>query len=59
MLSEAYRLAPMKKTIEDQITSLAKFIDPLFAMRNDDAVNRLAMISVLLGIGALVTGYLA
>ncbi len=57
LLSEAYRLGPMKKTIEDQITSLAKFIDRLFAMRNNDAVNRLAMMSVLLGIGALVTGY--
>jgi hypothetical protein len=57
LLSEAYRLAPMKRTIEDQITSLAKFIDRLFAMRNNDAVNRLAMMSVLLGIGALVTGY--
>jgi hypothetical protein len=26
-------------------------------MRNSDAVNRLAMMSVVLGIGALVTGY--
>ena len=58
LLSEAYRLGPMKETIEDQITSLAGFIDRLFALRNTDAVNRLAMMSVLLGIGALVTGYL-
>jgi hypothetical protein len=57
MLSKAYQLAPMKETIEDQITSLAGFIDRLFALRNTDAVNRLAMMSVLLGIGALVTGY--
>ena len=57
LLSEAYQLAPMKETIEDQITSLAGFIDRLFALRNNDAVNRLAMMSVLLGIGALVTGY--
>ena len=57
LLSEAYRLEPMKKTIEDQIRSLAGFIDRLFALRNNDAVNRLAMMSVLLGIGALVTGY--
>ncbi len=58
LLSEAYQLGPMKETIEDQITSLAGFIDRLFALRNSDAVNRLAMMSVLLGIGALVTGYL-
>ncbi len=57
LLSEAYQLASMKETIEDQITSLAGFIDRLFALRNNDAVNRLAMMSVLLGIGALVTGY--
>ena len=57
MLSEVYRLEPMKATIEDQIASLAGFIDRLFALRNSDAVNRLAMMSVLLGIGALVTGY--
>ncbi len=57
LLSRAYQLAPMKETIEDQIASLAGFIDRLFALRNNDAVNRLAMMSVLLGIGALVTGY--
>jgi hypothetical protein len=57
LLSRAYQLAPMKETIENQITSLAGFIDRLFALRNSDAVNRLAMMSVLLGIGALVTGY--
>ena len=57
LLSEVYRLAPMKETIEDQVKSLAGFIDRLFSLRNNDAVNRLAMMSVLLGIGALVTGY--
>ena len=57
LLSQAYQLAPMKETIEDQITSLAGFIDRLFSLRNNDAVNRLAMMSMLLGIGALVTGY--
>jgi CorA-like Mg2+ transporter protein len=57
LMSEAYQLATTKKTIENQIGSLAGFIDRLFALRNNDAVNRLAMMSVLLGIGALVTGY--
>jgi hypothetical protein len=53
----AYRIAPMKASIEDQIEKLAAYIDRLYALRNSDAVNRLAMISVLLGIGALITGY--
>jgi len=29
----------------------------VYTLRNTDAVNRLAMMSVILGIGALVTGY--
>jgi hypothetical protein len=57
LLSEVYQLGQAKKTIENQIGSLAGFVDRLFALRNNDAVNRLAMMSVLLGIGALVTGY--
>jgi hypothetical protein len=57
LLSKAYQLGPTKETIEDQIASLGGFIDRLFALRNNDAVNRLAMMSVILGIGALVTGY--
>jgi hypothetical protein len=57
LLSNAYQLAASKKTLENQIASLAGFIDRLFALRNNDAVNRLAMMSVILGIGALVTGY--
>jgi hypothetical protein len=56
-LSEVYQLGPMKENIEDQIASLAGFIDRLFALRNSDSVNRLAMMSVILGIGALITGY--
>jgi Mg2+ and Co2+ transporter CorA len=57
LLCNAYRIAPMKDGIEDEIDKLARYIDRLYALRNSDAVNRLAMISVILGIGALVTGY--
>jgi CorA-like Mg2+ transporter protein len=57
MLSNAYQLGPTKEVIEDQVASLAGFIDRLFALRNTDAVNRLAMMSMILGIGALITGY--
>ena len=35
LLSEAYRLAPMKETIENQVKSLAGFIDRLFSLRNN------------------------
>jgi hypothetical protein len=57
LLSKVYQLTPMKENIENQIDSLGGFIDRLFVLRNNDAVNRLAMMSVLLGIGALITGY--
>jgi hypothetical protein len=54
---EVYRIGPMKGNIEDQIDKLAGYIDRLYALRNSDAVNRLAVIDVILGIGALITGY--
>jgi hypothetical protein len=57
LLCSAYRIGPMKESIEDQIDKLAAYIDRLYTLRNSDAVNRLAMISIILGIGALVTGY--
>ncbi len=57
LFCSAYRIAPMKASIEDQIDKLAGYIDRLYALRNSDAVNRLAVIDVILGIGALITGY--
>lgn len=57
LLCSAYRLQALRDEIQNEIDKLAKFIDRLYALRSNDAVNRLAMISVILGIGALVTGY--
>ena len=57
LFCDAYRIGPMKENIEDQIDKLAGYIDRLYTLRNSDAVNRLALIDVILGIGALVTGY--
>jgi hypothetical protein len=57
LLSDAYQLGPTKEKLEDQIDRLSGYIDRLYALRNSDAVNRLAMMSVILGVGALVTGY--
>jgi hypothetical protein len=57
LLSDAYQLGPAKAKLEDQIDKLSGYIDRLYALRNSDAVNRLAMMSVMLGIGALITGY--
>jgi hypothetical protein len=57
LLSQAYQLGPAKANIEDQIDKLASYMDRLYALPNNDAVNRLAMLSVILGVGAFVTGY--
>ena len=57
LLCSAYRIDDMKREIGDQVGKLAGYIDRLYALRNNDAVNRLAMLSMILGIGALVTGY--
>jgi hypothetical protein len=57
MFCDAYRLAELKKGVGDDIEKMAGYIDRLYALRNSDAVNRLAMMSVILGVGALVTGY--
>jgi CorA-like Mg2+ transporter protein len=57
LLSEAYQIGTMKSSIGDQIDKLAAYIDRLYTLRSSDAVNRLAMLSVILGIGALITGF--
>jgi hypothetical protein len=56
-LCEAYQLRASVMKIEDQVEKLSGYIDRLYALRNNDAVNRLAMMGVILGIGALITGY--
>jgi CorA-like Mg2+ transporter protein len=57
LLCSAYRIDQIKREIGDEIGKLAGYIDRLYALRNNDAVNRLALLSMILGIGALVTGY--
>ena len=57
LLCDAYRVGALKEEIGAQIGRLAGYIDRLYALRNNDAVNRLAVLSMILGLGALVTGY--
>jgi hypothetical protein len=57
MFCRAYRVDELKKSIGGQVEKLAGYIDRLYALRNSDAVNRLAMMSVILGLGALITGF--
>jgi hypothetical protein len=57
LLCDAYRIGSMKEEVGTQIGRLANYIDRLYALRNNDAVNRLALLSMILGLGALVTGF--
>ncbi len=57
MQCSAYRLAGMKSEIEQEIEKLSQGLDRVYQMRNTEAVNRLAMLSMILGGGAMVTGY--
>jgi hypothetical protein len=57
MFCEAYHLRELKESIGDQIEKLADYVNRLYSLRSSDAVNRLAMMSVILGVGALVTGF--
>ncbi|HEY1950832.1 MAG TPA: CorA family divalent cation transporter [Bryobacteraceae bacterium] len=57
LFCSAYRIEEIRNELGDEIRKLAGYIDRLYALRNNDAVNRLALLSMILGIGALVTGY--
>jgi len=52
-----YRIGPMKAEIEEEIEKLDASIHTYAQFRNTEAVNRLAMLSLLLGAGAVLTGF--
>jgi len=52
-----YRLEPMKQGIEAELEKLDASLHNYNQMRNTEAVNRLAMISLILGAGAVITGF--
>jgi hypothetical protein len=54
---EAYRLGSMKSEIEQEIEKLSNSLDRIYQLRNTESINRLAMLSMILGGGAMVTGY--
>jgi hypothetical protein len=54
---EAYRLGPMKLEIEQEIEKLNNYLERIFQLRNTESINRLAMLSMILGAGAMITGF--
>ncbi|HZO57213.1 MAG TPA: CorA family divalent cation transporter, partial [Bryobacteraceae bacterium] len=52
-----YRVDQMKQEIEEEIDKLNVSLHNYYQFRNTEAVNRLAMLSLLLGAGAVATGF--
>ncbi|MEN6533268.1 MAG: CorA family divalent cation transporter [Bryobacteraceae bacterium] len=52
-----YRIRPMKAEIEEEIEKLNASLHTYHQFRNTEAINRLAVLSLLLGAGAVLTGF--
>lgn len=57
MQCRAYRTESMKNEIEAELDKLNDSLHSYFQFRNTEAVNRLAMLSMIFGAGALLTGF--
>lgn len=57
MMCGAYRVGQMKGHVEQQIEKLNASLHEYHASRSTEAVNRLAVVSIIFGFGALVTGF--
>jgi Mg2+ and Co2+ transporter CorA len=57
MQCREYRIEPMKREIEGEIEKLNASLDNYYQFRNTEAVNRLAMLSLIFGAGAVLTGF--
>ncbi|MCS6954515.1 MAG: hypothetical protein NZM33_16870 [Bryobacteraceae bacterium] len=57
LMCRQYRTQPMKREIEEEIEKLNASLHNYYQFRNTEAVNRLAMLSLMLGFGAVVTGF--
>ena len=55
--SEQYRLEDMKREVEQELASLNGSLNEFYQTRNTSAVNRLAMLSLIFGAGAIITGF--
>jgi hypothetical protein len=52
-----FRIEPLKREIEEEIEKLNASLHDYSAFRNTEAVNRLAMLSLIVGAGAVLTGF--
>jgi hypothetical protein len=57
MQCRQYRIGSTKAEVEEEIEKLDASLHTFAQLRNTEAVNRLAMLSLILGAGALATGF--
>lgn len=57
MLSAVYDITNMKVEVEREIDKLSSSLNEYYTARNTLAVNRLAFVSIILGAGAVITGF--
>jgi Mg2+ and Co2+ transporter CorA len=55
--SREYRLGEMKAEVEQELAALNSSLNEYYQTRNTSAVNRLAMLSLIFGAGAIITGF--
>lgn len=55
--SEAFRVPAMKAEVEEELAKLNDTLGQIYQLRNTESINRLAMLSMILGGGAMITGY--
>jgi hypothetical protein len=53
----AYRVTSMRTEVEQEIEKMNASLNEYYQNRNTEAVNRLAMVSMILGAGAVITGF--
>jgi hypothetical protein len=52
-----YHIDSMKREIEEEVDKLNQSLHTYYQFRNTESINRLAMLSLILGAGAVVTGF--
>jgi hypothetical protein len=52
-----YRIDPMKHEIEREIGALGRSLQDHYTFRTTEAINRVAMLSLILGVGGVITGF--
>ena len=56
-LCAEYKVVLMKEVLADEFRHMAEFVYNFYQLRNTEAVNRLAILSLIFGGGAVLTGF--